>query len=253
MRLFAHALLTFTILATFAAICPAQHASSGGGHPYGAAPFSAPVVRGTQPLGGGRNFPVVRGFGPPPLGLRAPAAGYSGIDPGALRPGGYFGTGNYRHRNYGQSFYGAYPFFPAYYPPLAYGDSGYDAYPPADTALDPGAQSALVNANVLGDQIQQLSAEVEQLRNQQQPAGAPPTSDVAPSSQPAEPTAPPLTLVLRDGQRLQVQSYAVVDQTFWDFTNPTARKIPLANVDLAASAKATEANGGEFPLLGGDQ
>jgi hypothetical protein len=139
---------------------------------------------------------------------------------------------------------------------MDYGDSGYDAYPPADTAMDPASQSAAVNENMLGEQIQQLSDEVDQLRNQQQQANAqPPASspDAAPASEPAEPQTPPLTLVLRDGQHLQVQSYAVVDQTFWDFTNPTTRKIPLSNIDMAASAKATEANGGEFPFSAGGQ
>ncbi len=256
MRLFAHTLLTFTSVATFtAATCLGQRGAVGGAHYSGGAHFSAPAARGTQPIGGGHNFPVVRGFGPPPLGLRAPAAGYTGIDPGALRRGGYFGRGNYRHRGYNQFAYGGYPFFPAYYPLLDYSDTGYDAYPPTDNGMDPASQSALVNENMLGEQIQQLSAEVDQLRSQQQQAnGQPPAyPDAGSASQPTEQQTPPLTLILRDGQHLQVQSYAVVDQTFWDFTNATTRKIPLSNIDMAASAKATQANGGEFPFSGGGQ
>ncbi len=66
-----------------------------------------------------------------------------------------------------------------------------------------------------------------------------------------EPATPqvPVTLVLRSGQQIEVQNYAVMDQTFWDFTNQPARKIPLSNIDVAASAKATEAKGGEFPSI----
>jgi len=60
---------------------------------------------------------------------------------------------------------------------------------------------------------------------------------------------PPITLVLRNGQQIQVQNYAVMDGVFWDFSKQPARKIPLSSINLQASAEATEANGGEFPDL----
>jgi len=55
--------------------------------------------------------------------------------------------------------------------------------------------------------------------------------------------------VLRDGQQLQVASYAVMDRVFWDFSKQPARRIAVADIDVAASTKATEATGGEFPEL----
>jgi len=55
----------------------------------------------------------------------------------------------------------------------------------------------------------------------------------------------PITLVLRNGQQIQVQNYAVMDQTFWDFTRQPARKIPVSSIDIAASTRATEAKGAE--------
>jgi hypothetical protein len=55
--------------------------------------------------------------------------------------------------------------------------------------------------------------------------------------------------VLRNGQKIQVQNYAVMGDSFWDFSRQPARRIPLSMVDVAASAKATEANGGQFPAL----
>ena len=254
MRLFARTLLTVIFAASFfAAASLAQRANSGAGYsaPMGhysapAGHFPSPAAHGNRPIGGGRNFPV-RSFGPAPLGLRPPAAGYTGIDPGALRSRGFYRHRDYRHAPYAfvTPFY-----YPDYYPMLDYNDSGYDTSSPA--GIDPAMESALANQNMLGEQIQRLTDEVDQLREQQQTNAQPPASESGEPA-PAEPQAPPLTLVLRNGQQLQVQSYAVVDQTFWDFTNPAVRKIPLSSIDLAASAKATEANGGEFPQLTGGQ
>jgi hypothetical protein len=59
-----------------------------------------------------------------------------------------------------------------------------------------------------------------------------------------------VTLVLRDGQRLSVENYAVMNQTFWNFSKRPAQRIPISSIDVAASTKATEAEGGEFPQLG---
>jgi hypothetical protein len=70
---------------------------------------------------------------------------------------------------------------------------------------------------------------------QQQPAPAP------------DPPSLPIILILKSGQKLEVQNYAIVDGMFWDFSKPNSKRIPLANIDLAASEKATEASGGSFP------
>jgi hypothetical protein len=64
------------------------------------------------------------------------------------------------------------------------------------------------------------------------------------------PRRPPIKLVLRSGQQIQVQDYAVVNGMFWDFTNQPVRRIPIAGIDIPASQKATEESGAEFPQLG---
>jgi hypothetical protein len=182
-------------------------------------------------------------FLPPPrvgtagFGTIPPASpGYTGIRSGALRSYGYRGR-DFRRVPY------AYFFAPYYYPFLDYGSSGYPDYG-YDPGPDPGAQSAVMAENMMGDQINRLSAEVEQLKYAQAPQ--PPPYATREDPQPAQ---PPVTLVLRNGQQLQVQNYAVMDQTFWDFSTQPTRKIPIANIDVAASAKATAASGGEFPQL----
>jgi hypothetical protein len=134
---------------------------------------------------------------------------------------------------------------PFYYSYGDYGNSMVDS--PYGPMEDPNASTdADVTANLLGEQLQRLSAQVEELKSEQRQAGPAPAASQAPKDAP--PVAP-ITVVLRDGQRLQVASYAVMNQVFWDFSQQPARRIPVANIDVAASAKATEAAGGEFPEL----
>ena len=145
---------------------------------------------------------------------------------------------------------GAYPFAywlaPYYYPP-DYGApyaGGPPEYNPAD---DPNVQAAMAAQNALVEQVHKLSDEVAQLQEGQE-SRAPALPPPEPQAE-SLPPAIPITLILRDGQQLQVQNYAVMDHTFWDFTKQPTRKIPISSIDIAASAKATEAKGGEFPQL----
>ncbi len=145
---------------------------------------------------------------------------------------------------YGNAGYGAF-FAPSYYPSLGYGDAGfasgsYDAPPPED----PGAQNMTAAEAALGRQVQMLSDQLEQLRDSQQRGAIPAEADAQESTPHV-----PITVVLRNGQQLQVQNYAVMDRTFWDFSRQPARKIPVASIDIAASTRATEATGAEFPDL----
>jgi hypothetical protein len=182
--------------------------------------------------------------GPAPLGSRS-------LGPGFLNGTGFIGSNSNRDarshssgrrdRRSGPVGY----YFAPYY---SYGDygSGFYDMPPSAPPEDPNiATGADVTANLLGEQIQRLSAQLEQLKNEQQPA---PPASAAQAPQEAPPVAP-ITIVLRDGQRLQVASYAVMGRVFWDFSKQPARRIAVADIDVAASAKATEAAGGEFPEL----
>jgi hypothetical protein len=53
-------------------------------------------------------------------------------------------------------------------------------------------------------------------------------------------------LVFRDQRKAEVQNYAIVGQTLWIFSPQRTERIPLAKIDLAASAKANEDRGVEF-------
>ena len=182
--------------------------------------------------------------------MRFSTSGFSGVNSlpppaSGISPGAWRQIQRSNRTGYGRLPYG-YLSAPYYYPFLGYGDNGYASGGYNDpSADDAAAENTMMAEGALGAQIQRLSDEVHQLRDSQQ-RGAAPTEDVQ-----STPPAPPVTLVLRDGQRIQVQNYAVMDQTFWDFTKEPGRKIPMASIDLNASARATQAGGGEFPQIGG--
>jgi hypothetical protein len=210
--------------------------------------------------GPGASRPAIAPFHmPSSIGLSAPSIGISG----AARTHGSFGFGQYppfnqsfsssggKHR--GQqpgpwrqnSRYGR----GNYLLPFAYLGSSY--YPPFDDSFYapvPETPAPPVEDNGLSDQVQQLSAQIQDLQNQIGQKAAPADTATAPAEQ--APAAPPVTLVLKNGQTVQTQNYAVMNNTFWDFSTQPVRKIPVANIDLAASSKASEANGAEFPQIG---
>jgi len=203
-----------------------SHGSSAGHASPAARSFSAP-----------RSSPALGSYS---SGLRAPAAGYYGIAPGAYSRRGYNSAyGGYGY-GYGRRLPYSYVFSPYYWP--FYDTDTYASYPsdaPPQEYPDPGMMEG-----ALGQQIARLSDEVDQLRTAQQYS-----NNRYPQNAPDAPPDKPVTLILRSGERVTVQSYAVMGETFWDFSTDPARKIPVSNIDLQASARATTASGGEFPQI----
>jgi len=83
--------------------------------------------------------------------------------------------------------------------------------------------------------------------------------DVYARSMPPQPreerteAAPATVLVFRDQHKLEVQNYAIVGQTLWNFAPQHTQKIPLADLDLAATTKANDERGVDFHLPGGHE
>jgi hypothetical protein len=183
--------------------------------------------------------------------LIPPAAAYTGISPGAYKFQAGFGG------HYGRGGGGALLAAPFYYPYLGYGSS-LNTFPGYNEQIDPNAQAFAAAQDSLGEQIRQLSEELDSVRRQ---VVTPPTPPVAPATpqpppamvpyggDPASASQPPIVVVLKNGQRLPVQSYAVMNGLIWDFSKQPVRKIPVSTVDIAESVKASEANGTEFPDL----
>jgi hypothetical protein len=80
-------------------------------------------------------------------------------------------------------------------------------------------------------------------------ANAPaPTGAVTPVA-PKEDTGPSIILVMRDGTRVELANYAIVGQNIFALDSaPRRKKIPLADLDLAATQKANDALGLDFKL-----
>jgi len=155
--------------------------------------------------------------------------------------GPFFGGFPCRRFFFGSSFVLGYaPLYAdySYYP----GNSYYDYPPPPPPAGDYNN-----NDSDLSYEVNRLSGEVDQLRNDEQSR---PRYDQGASQQSvsaAEPTVA-ATLVFRDGRKLSISNYAIVGQTIWILSNNSARKIPVADLDVAATQRVNEANGVDFHL-----
>ncbi len=172
-------------------------------------------------------------YGQSVLSGSRPVGGRPPLRPPIRRPGGYPG-----YPYYG---FGLYPYLGLGY----YGDGyGYDPYydsgsgvpyqdqyaPQYEPMMDPAA----------GYPPAYPPVPYAPYPDQQQPL----TQGVI-----SEPEAPsvPITIILKSGQKLIVQNYAIVNGMFWDFTKPNGKRFPIASIDVAASANATDEAGGAFP------
>lgn len=69
----------------------------------------------------------------------------------------------------------------------------------------------------------------------------------APASEPQpEPVGPATVLVFRDQHKEEVSNYAIVGQTLWSYSAQHTKKIPLADLDMAATEKANDDRGVTF-------
>jgi len=85
------------------------------------------------------------------------------------------------------------------------------------------------------EEISRLQGQVDELRAQQSAADSRTTEIHAQT-----------VLVYRDGHTEEVQNYAIVGKTIWVFSEARARKVPLSDLDLAATKRDNEDRGIEF-------
>ena len=65
--------------------------------------------------------------------------------------------------------------------------------------------------------------------------------------------APATVLVFRDQHKQEVQNYAIVGQTLWNFAPQHTQKIPLSELDLPATTKANDERGVDFRVPGANE
>jgi hypothetical protein len=105
-------------------------------------------------------------------------------------------------------------------------------------------------------ELARVSEEVELLRAESAPAEKPAPPPAAPAPPPKSPPViaeveekvPNTVFVLRDGHRTEAKNYAIIGQTVWIYTEQDAKKIPLADLDLAATKSANADHGVAFQL-----
>jgi len=204
--------------------------------------------------GGGAHFASRGGSAIHSSGIHSSGMHSSGIrSSGSFRSGSFGRSSGIRiragNRYYNQrGFYGRrgyYPYYPyaGYYPygyygwyddPLAYNTDNEDqdsyagaSYPAPYPENDSGLQR---DVQALNGKIDRLQADVE-ARNR-------PKTDLEPAT----------ALVFRDQHIEEVRNYAIAGETLWVLNAQAAKKIPLAQLDLAATVKMNDDRGVDFQV-----
>jgi hypothetical protein len=134
----------------------------------------------------------------------------------------------------GRPGFGVEPVYPYWLPSMGYG-TDQSATPAPEPEQD----------NQLAAQVGNLATEVELMREDQ----ALRDSRGAPSVEPfmgAEEKPPTTLLVYRDGHQVEVQDYAILGKTLWVFSDQMTRRVPLADLDLAATQRVNGERGVDF-------
>ena len=216
------------------------HSASGGGHFGGSRSFS-----------GIHSGPVARGFTHAPLASQRNFSHgpflHDGFRHDRFRGGIGFRGDRFRNGCYGYGCWGGYgyPWYPwwyaGYYDPWWWWD--------ADSGYDNSYEQDVANANAMN---QQNLEEQRMLRQEEsdgdQDAYARSAPAPAPSQPEGAPVLPATVLVFRDQHQREVQNYAIVGQTLWTFSPQRTERIPLADLDLAATASVNDERGLTFRL-----
>ena len=164
---------------------------------------------------------------------------------------GFHGS-RFGHRGFGHNCFGfgcgwgwGYPWiYGGYYDPFWWGDSGssYDEDYERDRAL-----ANEMNEQSLGEQrmLRQEQADGDRDRYAR---SAPAPRNAPADDQQASATQPATVLVFRDQRKKEVQNYAIVGQTLWNFAPQHVEKIPLSELDLTATVKANDDRGVSFEV-----
>ena len=193
---------------------------------------------GSAPASAPRSTFVLRT--PPVVTPRIGGANFGGI--GGLRrqrtiivANPFIGAYSPFFGGYSPFFDGYSPFWGApYYTPPAYSDPTYVAPSVSQNEVD------------LSYQVQRLSQEIEQLR-QDQALAASRLYNPAPPPAPGPPPTP-TTLVFCDGHRMMVENYAIIGQTIWVLDEKTSLKISMSELDLEATERENRSKGIRFLL-----
>ena len=192
-------------------------------------------------VGGGGHAAFVGGGGRVAQGgVRFGGGGFRGSG----RSGSFRGHFHHNRFHHDRFFFGFengfyYPYGYSYYYPTDYPVT-YSSYPAYDYSASYQQLEIIRELDRLTDQVERLREQQETLSyvprpGQQQAQAATKTE-----------TERPAVLVFRDKHVQEVQNYAIVGNTLWIFNEQQAKKVPLSQLDLDATAKLNEERGVEF-------
>ena len=121
----------------------------------------------------------------------------------------------------------------------------------SDSSYDQDEQ----NNAALASEMNAQSLDQQRMRQQEDQdvyaSSAPPaTHQSSPHQEDRTQATPATVLVFRNQHQQEVQNYAIVGQTLWNFSPPHTQKIPLSDLDLIATAKANDERGVDFRVPG---
>lgn len=141
---------------------------------------------------------------------------------------------------YGCGWGYAYPYLGGGIDPYWWWDSGSSYDQNEDQAYETGVANEM-NAQSLEEQRMREQGDQDTYAR-----SAPPPSREEERTE----AAPATVLVFRDQHQQEVQNYAIVGQTLWNFAPQHTQKIALSDLDLPATAKANDERGVNFRVPG---
>jgi hypothetical protein len=224
--------ITAFVLLLASAPLSAQHGgghASGGGHGgmAGHGGFGGHAFSGGHSGSGFAARPSARGY------ASRPSLSARGINrSGGVRVRNYgFRNNRYLDRGYG------YPWWGGIYDPYWWWDSG--------ATFDYDQQYETGLANEMNEQSLEEQRQREQGDQDVYVRLAPP-----PREKERTEAVAATVLVFRDQHKQEVQNYAIVGPTLWNFAAEHTEKIPLSDLDLPATTKANDERGVDFRLPG---
>jgi len=154
---------------------------------------------------------------------------------------------------------------PAAAPPQATDTPAVPQAPDSDLVTE--VQQLRAELDQLKNQMAQVNSILEQLQANQAPKVAtpprtkrtPPAASKKTTAAATATTTPPVAvepdevtpttvLVFHDGHRIEARNYAIVGQSLWIYTADDSKKVPLADLDVAATKTANSDRGVVFQL-----
>ncbi len=144
---------------------------------------------------------------------------------------------------FGCGFY--YPYaYSGFYDPYWWWDSGSSSSYDEDYERN-RAEANEMNQQSLAEQRMRRQEEADGDQDSYNQDSYAKNSDSRPAADPRESDTPSTVLIFRDQHQQEVRNYAIVGQTLWSF-GPHTQKIPLADLNLAATTKANDDRGLTF-------